>query len=86
VCVIVRSRRGALITCLAFVYVPLSFVTGIFGMNVKEINGSHLSVWTCFVALGVVMIGNLLVFLAYKEFEGQSVRLREKLGRLLSRL
>jgi hypothetical protein len=36
--------------------VPLSFVTGIFGMNVKEINGSPLSVWTAAVALIIVTL------------------------------
>jgi len=29
----------------AFLYVPFSFVTGIFGMNMKEINGSPLPMW-----------------------------------------
>jgi Mg2+ and Co2+ transporter CorA len=33
------------ITQLAFLYVPLSFVTNILGMNVKNINGSPLPMW-----------------------------------------
>ncbi|KAK3658758.1 hypothetical protein LTR56_001629 [Elasticomyces elasticus] len=51
-----QARRATLITYLAFIYVPLSFVTGVFGMNIKEINGSNLSVWVCFVALAIVAI------------------------------
>ncbi|KAK4890516.1 hypothetical protein LTR27_010797 [Elasticomyces elasticus] len=51
-----QARRATLITYLAFIYVPLSFVTGVFGMNIKEINGSYLSVWVCFVTLAVVAI------------------------------
>ena len=39
-----QARRGQMLTRLAFLYVPLSFVTSIFGMNVKEIKGSPLSV------------------------------------------
>ena len=54
-----------MITALAFFYVPLSFVTGIFGMNVKEINGSPLSLWVCFAALGVVIAATSVGFLLY---------------------
>lgn len=49
-----EARRSALLTQLATVYIPLSFVTGVFGMNVKEINGSPVSVWVCCVTLAVV--------------------------------
>lgn len=61
-----QSRRGMLLTVLAFVYVPLSFITGIFGMNVKEINGSPLSIWVCFVALGVVVAATGSGYVAYR--------------------
>jgi hypothetical protein len=40
-----QAQQGQMITRLTFLYVPLSFVTGIFGMNVKEINGSPLPIW-----------------------------------------
>ena len=53
---ILDARRGARLTQLATIYVPLSFVTGIFGMNIKEINGSSLPAWTAVVALVVVAI------------------------------
>ena len=49
-----EAKRTQTLTNLAFIYVPLSFVTGIFGMNVKEINGSQLSIWTFVVTLVVV--------------------------------
>jgi hypothetical protein len=39
-----QGIRGQRLTTLAFPNVPLSFVTSIFGMNMKEINGSPLSV------------------------------------------
>ena len=53
---ILEARRSARLTQLATIYVPLSFVTGVFGMNVKEINDSPLSVWTATVALLVTII------------------------------
>jgi len=40
-----QAQQGQMITRVAFPYAPLSFVTSIFGMNVKEINGSPLPVW-----------------------------------------
>jgi Mg2+ and Co2+ transporter CorA len=40
-----QAQQGRMITRLAFLYVPLSFVAGIFDMNVKEINGSPLPMW-----------------------------------------
>jgi len=63
---ILLSRRVTLVTWLAFFYVPLSFVTGIFGMNVREINGSPISVWVCFVALAVVLAMTAIGFATYQ--------------------
>lgn len=60
-----QARRSTLIAILAAVYVPLSFVTGIYGMNVKEINNSPLSVWVVFVTLGVVFMATAFGWAAW---------------------
>ncbi|PPJ59925.1 hypothetical protein CBER1_11380 [Cercospora berteroae] len=60
-----QGRRTQMLTKLAFVYVPLSFVTGVFGMNVKEINGSQLSIWTSVVVLCVTGVSALVLFMGY---------------------
>ncbi|KAK4542278.1 hypothetical protein LTR36_006931 [Oleoguttula mirabilis] len=60
-----QSRRATLLTALAFVYVPLSFVTGIFGMNIKEINGSPLDVWVCFAAFAALILLTALGYAMY---------------------
>jgi hypothetical protein len=57
-----QARRGSQLTYLAFIYVPLSFVTGIFGMNVQQINGSGLNVWVCSVVLVPLICLTGLVF------------------------
>ncbi|EPE34320.1 Magnesium transport protein CorA, transmembrane region [Glarea lozoyensis ATCC 20868] len=57
-----QARRGSQLTYLAFIYVPLSFVTGIFGMNVQQINGTGLNVWVCFVTLVPLVCLTGLVF------------------------
>lgn len=50
------SERADMLTRLAAVYIPLSFVTGVFGMNLRELNGSSLPIWVCFEVLAVVLI------------------------------
>ncbi|KAH6723346.1 cora-like Mg2+ transporter protein-domain-containing protein [Leptodontidium sp. MPI-SDFR-AT-0119] len=63
-----QSRRGSQLTLLALIYVPLSFVTGIFGMNIQQVNGSGLNLWVCFVTLVPVILVTILVFLAVKIY------------------
>jgi Mg2+ and Co2+ transporter CorA len=60
-----QGIRGQRLTTLAFLYIPLSFVTGIFGMNVKEINGSPLSVWVSVVALAITAMITAAIFIGY---------------------
>jgi hypothetical protein len=50
-----QARSAQKLTQLAFIFIPLSFVTGIFGMNIKEINGSPVSIWVC-VVMSIVTI------------------------------
>jgi hypothetical protein len=37
-----QAQQGQMTIRLAFIYVPFSFVTDIFGMKIREINGSPL--------------------------------------------
>lgn len=50
------SERASILTWMAAIYVPLSFVTGIYGMNLRELNDSSLPIWVCFEVLGVVLV------------------------------
>lgn len=36
---LVQAKRSALLTGLAFIFIPLAFVSSVFGMNVREITG-----------------------------------------------
>ena len=74
-----QAERGSQLTFLALIYVPLSFVTGIFGMNIQQINGSGLNIWVCFVALVPVIFVTVLVFLAVKLY-GSRKGARKKLA------
>ncbi|KAK1080702.1 hypothetical protein LTR33_005319 [Friedmanniomyces endolithicus] len=62
-----QARRGTLVAYLAFFYVPFAFVTGVFGMNIKEINGSPLSIWVCIVTLAVTIALTAAGFLVYRN-------------------
>jgi hypothetical protein len=60
-----QAQQGQMITRLAFLYVPLSFVTGIFGMNVKEINGSPLPIWVPIASFLIVSVCTLGVYVLW---------------------
>ena len=75
-----QARRGSLVTILAFIYVTLSFVTSIFGMNVKSLNDSAQPFWVCFAALGAVTAFTLGLWLGFKVWERRK-QLREKIER-----
>jgi Mg2+ and Co2+ transporter CorA len=61
-----QAERTAKLTQLAFVYIPLTFVTSIFGMNVRELVDPVLPVWVCFVTLFVVAAATAAIFGSYK--------------------
>lgn len=62
---------------------PLSFVTGIFGMNIRQINGSGLNIWVCFATLVPVIFVTMLVFWVVK-LNGNRIRSKESARKELS--
>ncbi|MCJ1388427.1 hypothetical protein MMC18_001274 [Xylographa bjoerkii] len=51
---IAEGKRLKLLTMLAFIFIPISLATSVFGMNVQEINQSGTSIWA-FVVTAVVL-------------------------------
>lgn len=49
-----QAKRATLLTILAVIYLPLTLVTGIFGMNVKQINDATPELWACFIGLVII--------------------------------
>lgn len=47
-------------TRLAFVFIPLSFVAAVFGMNVAEIQANFPPIWTFFLVATVVLIISMI--------------------------
>jgi hypothetical protein len=63
-----QAQRSTLLTQLAFIYVPLSFVTGIFGMNLRETNGSRPSIWICVVAMVIAILCTSTLFSSIQAY------------------
>lgn len=60
-----QSRRATLLTLLAAFYLPLTLVTGIFGMNIKEFDDVKPSFVLCFEALFAVIAVTLFFYSSY---------------------
>ena len=61
-----QAARTARPTQLAFIYIPLTFVTSVFGMNVKGLSDPLPPVWVCFVTLIVVVVATAAIFGGYE--------------------
>lgn len=52
-----QAQRVGKLTLLAFIFVPLGFTTSFFGMNVAQINGSHLGIkWWVTLSLSLMVV------------------------------
>jgi uncharacterized BrkB/YihY/UPF0761 family membrane protein len=61
-----QSRRATVLTLLAAFYLPLSLVTGIFGMNIKEFDDVKPSFVRCFEALFAVIAVTMIFYGLYR--------------------
>jgi hypothetical protein len=57
-----QADRTAKLTQLAFVYIPLSFVNSVFGMNIRELSDPVPPIWVCAVTLVVVATATAAIF------------------------
>lgn len=65
-----QAARTTLLTTLAVIYLPLQLITGIFGMNIKEITGDGIPRWwACLAALGTGGVLTFFVYLAVKWWQ-----------------
>lgn len=75
---IAQSERASWLTMLAFIYVPLSFMMGVFGVNIQQINGTGLSIWGCFLPIALFIMISVLLWWVIIVVEAR--RTREKVG------
>jgi Mg2+ and Co2+ transporter CorA len=79
-----QTERATLLTLLAAIYLPLTLVTGIFGMNIREIDQSKTSWQASGEVLAVVAACTIVFVLAYRQWRvwrrGQQEKERMGLG------
>jgi Mg2+ and Co2+ transporter CorA len=61
-----QARRATLLTILAVIYLPLTLVTGVFGMNLKEINDGAPRFWACIAGLAIIGGATAVGILGYR--------------------
>lgn len=63
------ARRVRLVTYLAFVFIPLSFVSSVFGMNVREFSNPGPGIWLFFAIAGPLTLACLCwpIWLEFSE-------------------
>ena len=63
-----QTERATLLTILAAVYLPLTLVTGIFGMNIKDISDGSPTWRHCGEVLAVTAACTIVFVLAYRQW------------------
>lgn len=81
-----QNDRVKKLTQLAFIFIPLSFSTSAFGMNLEALGTGTASVWM--VAVTIVLVyfstGLLWMFLHYQDTRGKASPLRDRNSGLCS--
>ena len=64
-----QNARMYVLSIVAAIFLPLSFLTGVFGMNVAGLPGTENPAGFIFVALGMALIGvGLIVFMRWRKW------------------
>ena len=73
---IVQTEGLTRLTLLAFFFLPLTFTTGFFGMNFKQLGNGTLSIWVLFVVLLPILA--LSTILCYWDSVSGIIKSRRK--------
>lgn len=80
-----QARRSTALTALAAVYLPLSLTTGVFGMNISEIESGQPKYWAV-LALGIGLLVATLPFLLWVFFDKDDEDEKRERGKTSRRL
>lgn len=72
-----QAKRNAWLAQLASIYLPLSVVTGKFGMNLKELDERKPSFWWAIVVLVALAALTIGIFFRLRRMETKLERRRE---------
>jgi hypothetical protein len=68
-----QAFRTTILTYLAILYLPLTVSTGIFGMNIKEINNGTPKFWWVIVVMLILMLSTVVVYRLLQTFQERKV-------------
>lgn len=72
-----NGKKSTRLTLLAAIYLPLTLATGIFGMNIKDINGDEVRYWWPII-IAIVLITPSVLVIAFIHWRSRfDRRLRE---------
>jgi Mg2+ and Co2+ transporter CorA len=75
-----QTARGTRLAWAAGIFLPLNLVTGIYGMNIKEINGGAPKWWAVCGTAGALLFISTFCFILFRRFERKKLDLeREKI-------
>lgn len=64
-----QSDRATLLTLLAAIYLPLTLVTGIFGMNIRDLEDAEPRFWWCVVVLIMIVALTLVAYVGFRWWQ-----------------
>ncbi|KAI9704516.1 MAG: hypothetical protein M1820_005590 [Bogoriella megaspora] len=64
-----QASRTTILTYLAILYLPLTVATGVFGMNIKEINNGSPKFWWVIVVMVILMFLTVIIYFLLKRIE-----------------
>ena len=69
-----QARRVTLLTILAVIYLPLTLVTGIFGMNIRQIDSDTTELWAALVGLAAIAGMTAAGYFGYRQWQRRDER------------
>jgi hypothetical protein len=82
-----QAKWAAKLTLVAFFYIPLSFTTSFYGMNVQELDSGYLPIWTWFVfTIPIFALSIIFLFADAQTFSRLGKRIKTWLVDLFYKL
>lgn len=72
-----QAQRATLLTILAVIYLPLTLVTGIFGMNIRQIDSDTTELWAALVGLAAIAGITAAGYFGYRHWQRRDARKKE---------
>jgi zinc transporter len=72
-----QAQRATLLTILAVIYLPLTLVTRIFGMNIRQIDSDTTELWACLVGLAAIASITAVGYFGYRHWQRRDAQEKE---------